>query len=188
MEVDVRDRGQELVLCHDPPADSDVLTLSEFLDLWIEKPDSAFSPSGLLAINVKSDGLAGMLAKEMHPRLCGEHSFFCFDMSFPQQRHYSLEGLPIASRISEYEPVDRLPATGWRPGDRVWLDCFETDWFMGSREIAAICVSSPVSIVSPEIHGRDPRFVWDWVGSVDASSREISVCTDRPEELNEWLS
>ena len=188
MEIDIRDRGHELVLSHDPPADSDVLTLSAFLDLWIERPGSALPPSGLLAINVKSDGLAELLAKEIDPRLDQEHSFFCFDMSFPQQRHYSREGLPIASRISEYESVDRLQATGWRPGDRVWLDCFETDWFLGSREVTAICASSPASIVSPEIHGRDPRFVWDWVASIDESSREISVCTDRPEELNEWLS
>ena len=188
MEIDIRDRRHELVLSHDPPANSDVLTLSAFLDLWMEKPDSGSSPSGLLAINVKSDGLAERLAREIHPRLYEEHSFFCFDMSFPQQRQYSLQGLPIASRISEYEPVDRLPATGWRSGDRVWLDCFETDWFLGSREITAMCLSSPVSIVSPEIHGRDPRFVWDWVASIDECSREISVCTDRPEELNEWLT
>lgn len=188
VEIDIRDRGQELVVSHDPPAGGKAFTFSEFLDLWITEVNSASTPGRLLAINIKSDGLAGDLARRIQLHHHEGLTFFCFDMSFPQQRLYALEGLPVAARISEYEPADRLPAQGWSPGDRVWLDCFESDWFLPSKQIRAICESSPVSVVSPEIHGRDPRFVWDWMGSIAESAREMSVCTDLPEELNKWLT
>lgn len=166
-ESDVRDLDGQLVISHDPPS-RDALPFSDFL--------SAFS--GLdepLAINVKADGLARMVAEAV--RASGVSDPFVFDMSVPDLRSYLAAGIPVFSRLSEVEPfpvyADRIQG--------VWLDAFEHEWWTAETIEALLARGLRVCIVSPDLHGRPPELVWAVVRPL-ADREGLILCTDRPED------
>ncbi|CAM3023339.1 hypothetical protein JHFBIEKO_3119 [Methylobacterium mesophilicum] len=169
-ETDVRDRSGGLVVSHDPP-EGDALPWGELLDL--------FSGTGLqLAVNIKADGLALSLAKAFESR---DISWFAFDMSIPEMIRYAGAGLPFYTRHSDVEPEPIL----YREALGVWLDGFRADWFgkhVIERHLAA---GKAVCVVSPELHGRDPRNVWDWLLEMPGA---ITLCTDYPGRARLMLS
>jgi hypothetical protein len=183
IEVDLRDKDAALVLAHDPPlADEGVASMDDVFAEWTRA--SAPTDAGLVAINIKSDGLGDRLLEltYRYPSV----NFYCFDMSFPQQRAMRRIGLPVATRVSEYEAASNVLVQARQEQMRVWMDCFETDWFIGDRAAEELVQVAKVSIVSPEIHGRDPHNAWDWIARMSTNSLELSVCTDWPEDLWKW--
>lgn len=182
IETDLRDSSAGLVIAHDPPVASQPLTFEEFLIAlsgWETSP-------GMLALNIKSDGLLpliGAVISELDQR-----EYFFFDMSVPELLRYARAGLPVAVRMSEYERYD--PTLGEVIGGecRIWLDSFTHDWFLARDAVGDVIESALVAVVSPEIHGRDPRWVWDWVWDQRSSGFNVSICTDRPLEFLEWGS
>ena len=69
----------------------------------------------------------------------------------------------------------------------MWLDAFDGDWF-GPEDIQALLDrGQAVCLVSPELHGRDPRPVWSMLAASGLFASPLMVCTDRPEDLRAEL-
>ena len=141
---------------------------------------------GLLALNIKADGLIPLLGPllDLLPR---ERLFF-FDMTTPQLISYARASLPVAVRVSEFEPVDHSVFAKLDVPVRVWLDAFDSDWWLGDPEVEALCRTGQVAIVSPEIHGRDPEAVWAWFGEQVTAGCDLYLCTDRCDDAVDVVS
>jgi glycerophosphoryl diester phosphodiesterase len=164
VETDIRDFQGEIVISHDPCVGSNFDEFCDFLG-----DESRF------AINIKSDGLATKLQHYSDAIL--QSSSFVFDCSFPELLRYKQAGIPHAMRFSEYEK--EMP---WKP-DFIWLDAFESDWWLEDANLLKTFESIPTVIVSPELHKRDHIKVWERVIELRSGGLDISICTDFPNEL-----
>ena len=177
IETDVRDRAGALVIAHDP-ATPESPTLDALLELH-----SKIRPDAPLALNIKADGLAPLLAHRLrqHP---GAAACFFFDMSAPESLRYRIEGLRFFTRQSEIEPQPLLidSASG------VWIDCFERDWVEDTHLATHLAAGRTVVLVSPELHGRDPMQIWDRLhASPWRNDPRLLLCTDRPDTARETI-
>jgi hypothetical protein len=109
--------------------------------------------------------------------LISDSQSFVFDCSFPELLKYKRSGIPHALRISEFEKE-----LHWEP-NYIWLDAFESDWWLEDLAILKMIEKIPTIVVSPELHKRDFSKVWEKVLMLRSSGVEISVCTDFPNEL-----
>ena len=173
-EIDVRDLDGDLVVSHDPPLRG-ALALEDVLDA-LTSCDSA----GVLAVNIKADGLQARLAHA----LAGLDSaqWFAFDMSVPDALGYVRAGLPTFTRHSDVEPDPVL----LEDAHGVWLDDFGGGW-LGQDQIAAhLAAGRRVAVVSPELHGRDHQAAWaQWRSWPVWAHPGVSLCTDHPVEAQE---
>jgi hypothetical protein len=166
IETDVRDFHGKLVISHDPCIDSNAQSFEELL-----------GGTHRIAINIKSDGLSELIARNLDSIAASKS--FIFDCSFPELLRYKRLGIPHAMRISEYEK--ELP---WNP-DYVWLDAFDSDWWLEDLATHELMKKIPTVVVSPELHKRDHHQVWDKIKSLRKLGIEISICTDFPNRLAE---
>lgn len=165
-ETDVRDLAGKLVVAHDPPKGGEIP--------WSDVV-AQFDGTGLpLAVNVKADGLAPLLKAAFEGTSI---PWFAFDMSGPETIRYAREGLPFYTRHSDIEPEPIL----YDQAAGVWLDAFGGDWFDAAVVQRHLAAGKRVCIVSPELHGRDPRPVWDWLKNI-AGEAGVTLCTDRPQD------
>ncbi|CAM8660122.1 hypothetical protein MCEMSE6_02942 [Oxalobacteraceae bacterium] len=171
VETDVRDYCGQLVVSHDPPTGGE-LFFHEFLEIA-----STFGKNLPIAINVKADGLANLISKDL--KKYNYLNVFVFDMSVPDMRGYISKSLPIFTRLSE---VERQPA--WVDHAKgIWLDSFEAEWY-GSEQIMEIMnEGKQLCVVSPELHGRDFRQAWDKLHPF-SHQENLMLCTDFPEEAS----
>jgi hypothetical protein len=114
--------------------------------------------------------------------------YFFFDMSFPQMLVFSRAGFPVSIRLSEFEPVPIHLTGELGKAKTYWLDGFESDWWIGNVAIEKLVKESRVTVVSPEIHGREPSRVWDWFAQRLSEGCDLSLCTDFPVEAGERIS
>jgi glycerophosphoryl diester phosphodiesterase len=174
VETDVRDIDGALVVSHDPPSQG-TLPFEGVVDAY-----RAYDCPGVLAVNVKADGLADMLAHalcEVDP-----NCWFAFDMSVPDMRHYARAGLPFFTRHSDLEPAPALyeQATG------VWLDDFDGGFITRERIAEHLSAGKRVAVISPELHGRERERTWrEWSAWSLWSSPELFLCTDHPTSAQE---
>jgi hypothetical protein len=167
-ETDLRDRAGKLVIAHDM-AGADDITLDDMLGLLACRKLP-------LALNIKADGLGAVLAERM--RAGGHTQWFTFDMAVPDMLAQLNLGLPVYTRVSEYEqpPICYDRATG------VWLDGFTEDWFKPQDIFTFLRDNKQVCIVSPELHGRDPAAIWQMLRTSTAAAHpSLMLCTDLPE-------
>lgn len=171
VETDLRDRAGSIVVSHDPvtelawPIEPEVLR-------W---QSCGILHDQLLALNVKADGLLSLTDLTIAPWL--DNAFF-FDMSFPQWLAYAKSGLPVAQRVSEFERFDLELAEMQGPHPWVWLDAFESDWWLRLDTDLGLPDTARVVLVSPELHGRDPRRVWDRFVALQEARGNVWMCTD----------
>ena len=164
VETDIRDLNGEIVISHDPCVGTSYEKFSDFID-----------KSSRIAINIKSDGLVDRF--QDYTQQIRESESFVFDCSFPELIKYKRSGIPHAIRISEYERE-----LAWKP-DYIWLDCFESDWWLEDTSVLEIMKATPTVAVSPELHGRKHAKVWQRVIQLRSEGLNLSVCTDFPNEL-----
>ena len=176
IETDVRDHSGVIVVSHDPPL-AETTPLSGLL-AWTTKH------SPVVALNVKADGLAGGILEATSTVAAPE--FFVFDMSLPQARAMNAHGLPTAARVSEFEPVECLRAGPYSQCSYLWLDCFDSDWFIGADHLPNELRARKTFVVSPEVHGRDPEAVWIWLLRMRSLGHTVGLCTDLPLEFDAW--
>lgn len=176
LETDIRDHQGEVVVSHEPPL-GDHLRLSSLME-WPRGGGS------LLALNIKADGLGPEISRLVPSDPASEH--FVFDMSFPQARVLAKSGIPIAARISEFEPAEQALTGPYADAPYLWLDCFESDWFLTHKEIGTALLKRTSVLVSPEIHGRDPEPAWSWVCAMRQIGHRVGLCTDVPLEFLAW--
>ena len=178
VETDIRDCLGSLVIGHDP-ADVDALQATSALQSMV----TAAPLPMVLALNVKADGLAPLLDPVLD--LVATHLTFFFDMSLPQLVTYSRQELPVAVRVSEYEPLRPELFAKLNLRTRVWLDAFDSDWWLDEPQITALASSGTIIVVSPELHGRDPERVWNWFVQSANQGLDVLLCTDEPQQVLE---
>jgi glycerophosphoryl diester phosphodiesterase len=165
-ETDLRDQDGQLVIAHDIPI-SRALGYQEFLAMLGNEEH-------LLAVNIKSDGLAGLIRHAMAGR--SRQSWFVFDMSVPDMRAHLREGNPVFARMSEVEK--ELPWFDQIEG--VWLDGFEGIWFDTGLIQRLLTLGKRVCVVSSELHNRPQDSLWEMLKPV-SSAEGLILCTDLPE-------
>jgi hypothetical protein len=142
IEVDIRSRGDALIIHHDPFADG------ESFDAWL----AAFR-HGTLILNVKEEGLEDHLLALMARHKIED--FFFLDQSFPFLIRTARKGeRRCAVRISEYESIETALAlaglVAW-----VWVDCFNDGlWLTGAEARRLREAGLRLCLVSPELQGR----------------------------------
>jgi glycerophosphoryl diester phosphodiesterase len=163
LETDFRVRQNMLVIAHDT---NDTDPQVDFQQLFLTS----------VAINIKEDGLISFF-RGWEEEIVNSNSFF-FDGSIPEMYRFHKASLPHALRLSEYE--QELP---WK-SPVIWLDSFESDWWIKREGIFELLTTSKVVVVSPELHKRDHRKVWDLVlERMQRGQENLSICTDFPEEF-----
>lgn len=172
-ETDVRDHDGRLVISHDP-APSTARDWADLVDL--------FDGRGLpLAVNVKADGLSGLLEAAFAGR---DIDWFAFDMSGPETVRYARAGLPYFTRHSdvEAEPVLYAEAQG------VWLDAFHDHGWMTTDVIRRhLDADKRVCLVSPDLHGRSHEAFWETLVDLAPQTEDLMLCTDLPLKAREMF-
>ena len=174
-ETDLRDLNGKIVISHDMPRSSDnPLLFSDFLRLYSES-----GCSGILALNVKSDGLQIEVANLI--RQHDTQRYVLFDMSVPDQLLTKRTGLNYLTRMSDIEPVPCL----LDQADGIWLDEFEDGWLTSSILDEVLHTKKKIFVVSPELHGRDHIKRWNLLKSYRKS--DVVLCTDFPIEARTFF-
>ena len=173
IEFDIRDHEGEIVVSHHSPAASS-LRFTALINDYLNRSGGAFA-----AINVKSDGLPGLMSESLTKALKnnGLRHFF-FDMSFPDSRLYLQRGLPVALRISEFESPKDFSGYHY-----VWVDVFVSDWWSDIYEDLGFPIGITPVFVSSELHGRDPNAMWKKLREFHKKGRLFLVCTDYPDDF-----
>lgn len=170
VEVDIRSRGSDLIIHHDPFTDG------ESFDRWI-----AAYRHGLLILNVKEEGLEQRLIDLMAAH--GVSRYFFLDQSFPFLVKTARTGeRRCAVRVSEFETMDTALTLAGQI-DWVWVDCFTRFPLDRAGAETLQCAGFKLCLVSPELQGRDAETEIAALRTLLAD-RDISaeaVCTKRPD-------
>ena len=183
LETDIRDINQRIVVSHDPThSASAFLTLETLLD----ELQARGNGQQTVALNVKADGLALIESRVFDQVRELQDQVYFFDMSIPETLRYSRASLPFGIRASEYESITEIGDSLWpsRPS-AVWVDGFHGDWFLerDGASILKLADSLLVTIVSPELHGRDSSRLEAWFKKHAPDNKNLTVCTDYPERF-----
>ena len=176
IETDIRDYKGVLVISHNI-ADETAFPLEKVFESYKE-----LGCKEMLALNVKADGIQDALLA-----LLGKYdisNYFMFDMSIPEQVVYRDRGFCFFTRHSDIEtaPVQYEDASG------VWMDSFYSDW-IDERSISDhIKNGKTVSLVSPELHGKNPEEMWKLLKESSLCFEEnLYLCTDIPDRAKEYF-
>ena len=170
-EIDLRDRGDRLILQHDPFGDGE-----DFADFLREYRH------GTLILNVKSERVEHRVLDEMQ-RAGTVRDYFFLDSSFPMIRLLAEKGeRRIAVRFSEYEPIESALALAGKV-QWLWIDCF-TQMPLDERTYQRLQGAFKLCIVSPELQGHP----LDWIPRFAEQLKPFAidaVCTKRAEVWRE---
>lgn len=176
IETDLRDLDGGLVISHDIPTAS-AIRVAEFIEIYQAHPVSA-----PIALNIKSDGLHGLIDELITDAKF--KSVFVFDMAVPDMLGYLKNHIPTFTRLSEYEPhpVFLKDCSG------VWLDAFESEWYGIEKINSLLNQRKKISIVSPELHGRPHLALWNLIRAHNFHRNNLtSICTDFPMQAKEYF-
>jgi hypothetical protein len=169
IETDIRDCCGKIVISHNPAGEN----CPGYADL--AETRRRLAPNAVMALNVKADGLY-LLLPELPPAV------FLFDCSVPEQYVYLKRGYNVFTRSSEFEPQPAF----WERSKGVWLDQF-TDCGHIERVFERFLSDGRiVSVVSPELHGRDCRRLWKFLYRFREDEKFL-LCTDKPDEAKEFF-
>lgn len=164
VEVDVRCRGNDLILHHDPFTDSE--RFADFLAHYNHK---------FMILDIKSEGIERRVIDEVEDS--GIKDYFLLNVNFPVIVKLAKSGFTKMSvRFSDFESADTCLAMKGK-ADFVWIESFER--FTLSPDIyERLSRHFKLSLVSPELYGRQEidRYKAMLPGDVH------SVCTDFPEK------
>ena len=173
LETDVRDLNGQLMISHDPPVD--LATLPNLS--WLLKRILSSGSSSRIALNVKADGLAGLISEMILASGIVSRQIYVFDMSIPDSIAYLGSPISVYTRLSEYEvtPPFLDKASG------VWVDSFTGSFPQVQRADELMRKGIRVSIVSPELHGRDHQPLWNAILDSGIYLNPLfELCTDLP--------
>ena len=166
VEIDLRDRGDRLILQHDPFRDGE-----DFAD-WLTHYRHA-----MLILNIKSERIEHWTLELVKSH--GIENYFLLDCSFPMIRTLSKQGeRRIAVRFSEHEPVESALALAGMV-DWVWVDCFSRmpltpDVYDRLKASFKLCG------VSPELQGRPAETIASFAAELRPYPLD-AICTKRPD-------
>ena len=172
IETDLRSSENEVYISHDVSNSEELLSLKSLSNLKCQ-----------FALNIKQDGLGSLL--EQSRDWISETDSFLFVGSIPEMIKIKNSGFRHALRLSEHEQY--LP---WTP-DYIWLDSFNSEWWLNNLEVEKLIKDSEtkVVVVSPELHGREKRFAWDYLANLTQNNfNNVSICTDFPREFLKYVN
>jgi len=175
IETDIRDLDGKVVISHDPPKRRLPLPSLE----WLLETLGSSPTVGRIALNIKSDGLAKYVESMIFAKGIQMERFFVFDMSIPDSLCYLKGAIPTYSRISDIEPVPAFldKAKG------IWVDDFDGSFPQVERAKEFVDQGIRVTIVSSELHQRDPLILWNKIIDYELHlSPLFELCTDFPLE------
>ena len=142
VEIDLRDRGDRLILQHDPFADGE--DFEEYL---------AGYRHCTLILNIKSERIEHRVLELV--RRYTVRDYFFLDSSFPMLVLLSGQGeRNLAVRFSEYEGLDSVLSLRGR-ARWVWVDCFTRLPIDAAVYATLKNAGFKLCLVSPELQGRD---------------------------------
>ena len=167
VELDLRDRGERLILVHDPFQDGE--DFAPYLREYRHGP---------MILNVKSERIEWRVLDELEAAGTVDDYFF-LDCSFPMIRQLVARGEHrIAVRFSEYEPIEGPLALAGQV-DWVWVDCF-TRLPLDDDTYARLSEPFKICIVSPELEGHDLSRIAEFARQLAPYAID-AVCTKRPD-------
>lgn len=166
VEIDVRERGSELILQHDPGRDGE--RLRDYLARFRHR---------FLILNVKTEGIEEEAIRRADER--GVAGLFVLDAAVPAMVRLARRGeRRFAVRFSEYEPIEGCLALAglatW-----IWVDCF-TDYPARPAQWKDMRRRLRVCLVSPELQGRMVPAVATAAAVVRRFAAD-AVCTKQPD-------
>lgn len=173
-EIDLRDRGERLILQHDP-----------FSDGEDAEPFFAAYEHGTLILNIKSERIEfrvlDLLAKHKI------ENYFFLDSSFPMIYQLIKGGEKrVAVRFSEYEPIESvLKLEGLV--DWVWVDCFTRLPMDEGAYQRLKAAGFRLCLVSPELQGRPEDIVPYGEQLLKCGIVFDAICTKKA-NINTWKS
>jgi hypothetical protein len=166
VELDLRDRGDRLILQHDPFSDGE-----DFTDYLHEYRHA------LMILNIKSERIEGRVLELM--QRFGVARYFFLDSSFPMIRTLVRQGeRQIAVRYSEFEPLESALALAGQV-EWVWIDCF-TKMPLDAVSYQRLKRHFKLCGVSPELQGRPVETIADYANQL-ATFPLDAICTKRPD-------
>lgn len=170
IEVDIRSKGDRLIIHHDP------FVAGESFDEWID----AYR-HGTLILNVKEEGLEARLIALMQSK--GITDYFFLDQSFPFLIKWAKAGEHrCAVRVSEFESIETALTLAGRV-DWVWVDCFTKFPLIEDDAVRLKNAGFKLCLVSPELQGRNAEIEIPQLADL-LKARNIeseAVCTKRPD-------
>jgi hypothetical protein len=171
VEVDIRTKGNQLIMHHDPFKDGE-----DFED-WLEAYQH-----GILILNVKEEGLEDRLIE-----LMGKYNiddYFFLDQSFPFLIKTAKNNEKrCAVRVSEFESIDTV-ITLANKVDWVWVDCF-THFPLTTDQAEKLQTELKFKLcfVSPELQGRtEIEHVKEFIQGIKLLGiKGDAVCTKYPD-------
>ena len=144
VEIDIRDKGTDLILSHDPFSDGDLF--EEFIKFYCHR---------FIILNIKSERVEHKVLEIL--KKYNIFDYFFLDLSFPML--YTLNNLNeknIAIRFSEFESIDSVllmaNKINW-----VWIDCF-TDFPLTKEKYDLMKLNNfKICIVSPELQQQQEK-------------------------------
>ena len=179
--VPVRDHDGQLVISHGPASDGS-LSFDEFL---AERP---IWPGNVpvMAIQVCSDGLSPLLHRSLSE--ADGMAPYLFGISVTDLPPYLDGQIPIYVRQSEHEPQPPF----YEFAEGIWLDSFERDWFDERLIIQHLRAGKLVTVVSPEINGREQEPMWDMIARLQVKLGDLvtslQLCTDNPQAARDYFT
>lgn len=170
IELDLRSRGDELIVHHDAFADG------ERFEDWL-----AGYRHRLLILNVKEEGLEDRLTALM--RAHDIDDYFFLDQSFPFLIRSARNGeRRCAVRVSEFESIDTALSLAGRI-DWVWVDCFSRFPLDGEQAARLRRAGLRLCLVSPELQGREAASEIPALRALLAREGIVAdaVCTKEPD-------
>jgi len=166
IELDLRYRGNDLILQHDPYKDGE--RFDEFLNGYRH---------ALMIMNVKSEGIEQKTLELVKSREIKD--YFFLDLSFPMIMKLSRTGIrDIAVRYSEHEPLEQCLAlkglVKW-----VWVDCF-TRCPLDDKSFSELKRHFRMCLVSPELQKHPLERIAEFKKQLAAYDID-AVCTKKPE-------
>ena len=170
VEVDIRSRGDQLTIHHDPFIQG--ASFDDWIDVYQHET---------LILNVKEEGLEARLIGLMRDK--GIEDYFFLDQSFPFLMKWAKTGEHrCAVRVSEFESIETALNLAGKV-DWVWVDCFTR--FPLTHEDAKRLKNAgfKLCLVSPELQGRDAEKGIPALKSLLKKQHiEVdAVCTKRPD-------
>lgn len=166
IELDLRDRGERLILQHDPFGDG------EDFEAYL-----AGYRHGLMILNVKSERIEHRVLELVQK--CRVTDYFFLDCSFPMIRQLVRLGeRRIAVRFSEFEPIESALALAGQV-DWVWVDCF-TKMPLDERSYGLLKQHFKLCGVSPELQGRPVETIAQYARQLEPYPLD-AICTKRPD-------
>lgn len=176
IETDIRDFNGKIVISHDP-ANTSSRPLAELLRNW-----KKYESRPLLALNIKADGLYLYLEEIFKQYGLTKNDYFLFDASVPEQYVYLKRGYNIFTRSSEFG--EKMPF--WESSKGIWLDQFTECGHIMDVLPNIFDSGKRIAIVSPELHKRDNRRMWEFLYRYK-DRENLILCTDIPKKAEEFF-